>query len=89
MTPTEFKKLIDAGNIDHITFFNAHASETDHAPCWEIWAYDHDNETTVANFGNCLKNSTRKGSAKTYTSLDRAYIAIRQMGYVGKIEIDG
>lgn len=88
MTQTELKKLIDAGDIDHISFFNTHTTEGA-APCWEIWAYDYENETTVASFGNCLKNSTRKGSAKTYTSLDRAYIAIRQMGYVGKIEIDG
>ena len=91
MTTNEFKKLIASKSIRKIVFFQPTVlidGQSVKQDYWEIWAYDHENECTIKSFGCCLSNSSRDEQHKTYTSLDRALIAIRKLGYYGLIEID-
>jgi len=86
MTTNELKKLIESGDIELITFFAGFKAMEDEKPTWEVFGYG---SKIVSSFGECLKNSSRKETNKHYTSLDRAYSEIKQLGYKGKIEIDG
>lgn len=93
MTSNELKNFIASNDVGLITFY-AFTGTKDGPHIWEIYAYDHETEhneaarRTVGRFGNLLRNSSREKEKKIYTSLDRAYLAIKKMGYKGKIEID-
>lgn len=96
MTTNELKKLIEAGNVNNIVIFSLYSEIADPAykvltgpPIYTIYAYDHEGETIVDRFGGQLMNSSRDGGAKTYSSLDRAYAAIRKLGWKGMIHVDG
>jgi len=81
MTLQELKKL--AQDVERVTLYRAKGKTE-----WEVWAYDFEGSCTLGSFGNVLK-SARTGTAKTYASLDRAFLALRAMGITAKIEIDG
>lgn len=85
MTINELKALIESGDIETITFFGGYNIGAE-KKTWEIYAYG---TKAVSAFGNCLKNSSREGGIKSYTSLDRAYSAVKNLGYKGRYEIDG
>lgn len=95
MTTNELKKLIEAGDVNNIVIFSMYseiqnpAYKTLTGSLYTVYAYDHDDQNTVNRFGGQLMNSSRDGGAKTYTSLDRAYAAIRKLGWNGMIQIDG
>jgi hypothetical protein len=79
MKQADLVTLIQAGDISDVVFFKG-AGDT----AWAVHAYGN-----VANtFGNCLKTG-RTNETKTYTSLDRAHAALRELGYFGPINIDG
>ena len=77
----ELTRFIESGDVGSIVFLRAGES-------WEVWAYDHEDSRTLSPWGNRLAVG-RTGDPKTYTSIDRAYSAIRQLGYAGPITIDG
>jgi hypothetical protein len=90
MVIEELKKLISSGDVGSVVFYYAKD-----AKAWEIWAYDHwlssddeKNPTTVAAFGNRLTGGRSK-APKTYTSIDRAYEAIKALGWSKKVTIEG
>jgi hypothetical protein len=95
MTINELKKLIEAGDVNEIVIFSMYSEL--HNPAYKaltgslytIHAYDYDEQNTVARFGNKLMNSSRDAQEKTYTSIDRAYAAIRKLGWHSMIKIDG
>lgn len=95
MTTNELKKLIEAGDVNNIVIFSMYseihnpAYKTLTGSLYTVYAYDHDGEKTVDRFGGQLMNSSREAETKTYTSLDRAYAAIRKLGWKGMIHIDG
>lgn len=79
MKQADLITLIKAGDINEVVFFKG-AGDTS----WAVHAYGN-----VANtFGNCLKTG-RTNESKTYTSLDRAHAALRELGYCGSIKVDG
>jgi hypothetical protein len=86
MILSELKTLIQSGDIELITFFACFKAIEDEKPVWEVFF---EGSKAVKAFGNCLKNSTREGRNKDYTSLDRAYSAMKKLGYIGRFEIDG
>ncbi|EGW21235.1 hypothetical protein [Methylobacter tundripaludum] len=81
MTANELKKLIEFDGIELITFLAGFKAVEDEKPVWEVFAYG-------AGVNDVLKNSSREGANKVYTSLDRAYTAMKKLGYKGKFEID-
>jgi hypothetical protein len=90
MNIAKLKELVKAGDVGSVVFYYAKD-----AKAWEIWAYDHwlssddeKNPTTVAAFGNRLTGGRSK-APKTYTSIDSAFLALREIGYMQKIVIDG
>ncbi|MGZ4953548.1 MAG: hypothetical protein ACXV8Q_00430 [Methylobacter sp.] len=96
MTTNELKKLIEAGEVNNIVIFNRYSTliAPEYAvmegnPLYVIYAFDHEKSDVVSQFGEQLMNSSREAGAKTYTSLDRAYAAIRKLGWTGMIHIDG
>lgn len=86
MLQAEFVKLAESGLIERVVLYTRPMVNG-----WEIWAYgypDNRGNDPLSKWGNRLK-TTRQGHAKTYTSLDRAMTAIREMGWIGQITIDG
>ena len=80
MKIAEFKLLSAARSIRQVVFMRTQES------AWHVYAFavDEDNELDV--YGNQLMGT--RGEPRTYTSLDRAYEAIRAAGYAGIIVID-
>jgi hypothetical protein len=83
MILSELKSLIEANAIAKIVLY---VPDPDKLEC-EVWAYDWDEDTTVSAFGNRLVVERTK-EPKTYTSFDRAWIALRGMGYKREMVID-
>jgi hypothetical protein len=83
MILSELKALIEANAISEIVLFVPFDTQLE---C-EVWAYDWDDDTTVSAFGNRLVVERTK-EPKTYKSFDRAYTALRDMGYKRRIAID-
>jgi hypothetical protein len=80
MKQSEMKKLIFAGLIDVIIL---HSDSIDN---WFVMASGVDNhQDIVEQYGNLLM--TERGQKKTYTSLDRAYKALRVLGWDGPLTI--
>jgi hypothetical protein len=78
----ELTRFIQSRDVGSIVF----CRYSDHEP-WQVWAYDHSDSRTLAPWGNRLV-SGRTGEPKTYTSLDRAFSAMRKLGYSGRITIE-
>lgn len=87
MILNELKTLIEAGDVGRVVLNRQRETES---VAWEIWAYDwpDSGKRTVKSFENVLITGRDK-KHKTYTSLDRAWSALREIGYTGPIEIDG
>jgi len=83
MIQSELKSLIDANAVGKIVLFVPDHSKLE---C-EVWAYDWDDETVVSKFGNRLVVERTK-QPKTYTSFDRAWTALRDLGYKREVVID-
>jgi hypothetical protein len=84
MKQQELERFIQSGDVGEIVFHRRQDS-------WEVWIYDHKQEPpsrTCSLFGNALV-AGRTGSFKLYTSLDRAWAAMRKLGFIGPISIDG
>lgn len=82
MNTKQFSELAKNGDIARVTLFRRNGT------AYEIWAYgDDDTEREVNQYGNRLYSA--KNEPRTYASLDRAYAAIREMGYNQSITIDG
>lgn len=89
----ELTRFIESKDVGSITFTRFKDEEKD-IDVWEVWIDDHEpwgdeqEITTISRWGNKLVTG-RTGEPKTYTSLDRAYSAMRKLGYAGPIKIDG
>jgi hypothetical protein len=79
----ELTRFVESGDVGSIVLLRYPDAEA-----WEVWAYDHPECRTLAPWGNRLVSS-RTGDPKTYTSIDRAYSALRKLGYSGQMTIDG
>jgi hypothetical protein len=86
MTTNELKKLIESGDVEKIRFCAKLNVVNEEKPCWEVAVYG---SPVVFSFGHCLTNSSRGRAIKDYSSLDRARLAMRKLGYKGWLEIDG
>lgn len=82
MTHNELKKLIKSGDVNLIRFYGH--SDGDKL-LWTVSVYG---SPSVFSFGSTLMNSSRDGTMKDYTSLDRAYQAMKNAGYKGRLEVD-
>ena len=80
MKQSEMKKLIASDLIDTIIL---HIDDDD---SWFVMANGfEDRQVIVEQYGNLLM--TERGQKKTYTSLDRAYKALRVLGWDGPLTI--
>jgi len=82
MTYNELKKLIKSGDVNLVRFYGK--SDGDKL-VWTVAVYG---SPSVFSFGSTLTNSSRDGTMKGYTSLDRVYLAIKKAGYIGRLQID-
>ncbi|HEY8099039.1 MAG TPA: hypothetical protein VIE65_23495 [Methylobacter sp.] len=89
MTLTELKTLIAAGDVETICFWGSFKEPEDTKIQWSVAARDREGRNTVFNFGTFLTTSSRGKKQKQYTSLDRAYAAMKELGFEGSFEIDG
>lgn len=91
MKQSELVKLIEGGQVGCVVFFNWRVEKGDNpilGPDWQVWCWGVDGDNTALEpFGNRL--DTERGTPKTYTSLDRALVALRGLGWKGVCEIDG
>ncbi|OAH96282.1 hypothetical protein A1353_24150 [Methylomonas methanica] len=83
MTIDELKNLIQAEDVELIRFYGN--ADTSGKMVWTIAVYG---KPSVYAFGHCVTNSSRDKENKDYTSLDRAYNAIKASGYKGRFEVD-
>ena len=83
MKQQDLQRFIESRDVGSVVFLRYPDAEV-----WEVWVYDHSDARTLAPWGNRLV-AGRTGEPKTYTSLDRAYSALRKLGYSGPISIDG
>jgi hypothetical protein len=79
MKQADLVSLVQAGDITDIVLFKGAEGQS-----WQVHAYG----TVADKFGNKLMTG-RTREPKTYTSIDRAYSALRELGYTGKITVDG
>lgn len=84
MNLKELRKLIAAREISTIILYTVGDERID---C-EVWAYGWDGDDVVTHFFGNRLTTERTGQPKTYTSFDRAYFALRGMGYNGKIVLE-
>lgn len=87
MKQKELQKMIEAGVVDTITFFRPIKVDGSIISDWEIWAEGIPGDNVVRLSGNQLL--TERGDVKTYSSLDRAFSAVRALGWTRKVEVDG
>jgi hypothetical protein len=82
----ELKKIVDCNSVGKIVL-QLSSESIPGGPVWYVFAYDTEGTEVCKNFGNELVNND--GSLKSYTSLDRAWVAIRRMGFLGVIWVEG
>jgi hypothetical protein len=82
MTLNELKNLIKAGDVEVIRLYG---QLNDGKMIWLVAAHG---KPSVYAFSNTLTNSSRDKHEREYTSLDRAYAAIKKAGYQGRFEVD-
>lgn len=83
MILSELKSLIEANAIAKIVLFVPDPAKLE---C-EVWAYDWDDETIVSKFGNRLVVERTK-EPRTYKSFDRAWTALKDLGFKREVAID-
>ena len=83
MILSQLKTLIEANAISRVVLYVPDPSTHE---C-EVWSYDWDGDYVVTQFGNRLMTERTK-QPKTYTSFDRAYSALRGLGYKREVIID-
>jgi hypothetical protein len=82
MKQQELKKLINAGLVGSLSLLNQDGKS------WEVWASGKDGDDALLRaYGLNLK--TERGDIKTYTSLDRALVALRALGWNFDVIIQG
>lgn len=82
MNVQQFRELAEGKLIASVVLYCTRLGE------YEIWAYgDEDTAKDVNRVGNQLISA--KSTPRIYTSLDRGYAAIREMGFNNPITIDG
>lgn len=88
MKTSELKNLLVGGIIGRVVLTCRHHAMKP-TPIWDVYFYDRPGVLVPVcrNFGEQLVNND--GTPKTYTSLDRARVAIRALGYENIIDIDG
>ena len=80
MKQSEMKKLIASDLIDTIIL------HLDDDNSWFVMANGfEERQVIVEQYGNLLM--TERGQKKTYTSLDRAFIALKSLGWDGPLTI--
>lgn len=89
MTLSELKTLIAAGDVGTICFWGDFETEEAKKIRWSVDVRGRAGSNTVSSFGGFLTTSSRGKQQKHYTSLDRAYAAMKELGYMGLFEIDG
>jgi hypothetical protein len=93
MTKNEFKKLIEAGVIRNVMLTGEYDDKD--RLVWSVSASDYLPDNTEIEHGqspgwsDTWKNSSRDQNYKIFTSLDRARAAIRKLGYIDTISIEG
>jgi len=83
MLQSDFERFAAANAVSSVVLYQGLDSSG-----WEVFAYGHPDHDALAGWVNRLQVVKGK-SPKTYTSLDRAFSAIRAMGYHGPLTIDG
>lgn len=82
MNVQQFRELAGNGSITSVVLYCTRMGE------YEVWAYgDDDTAVEVNRVGNQFISA--KNTPRVYTSLDRGYAAIREMGFNRHITIDG
>ena len=81
MKIADFRQLATANAIGQVVFMRV----IDEG--WHVYAYDVKKANVIAQYGHQLMGT--RGDPRMYTSLDRAWEAVRQAGYGGVIDIDG
>lgn len=91
MTTNEFKKLIEADIIKNVFFSGFYNGDK---LVWQVSASDYiPSESPIEpgkSPGNTWDwhNSSRSKEPKEFTSLDRAWNAVRKLGYIGTVWIE-
>lgn len=88
MTTNELKRFIELCLIQTIVFYRIDRDDPDYPVRWEVWVRGYEG-TAVGKIEGPLKNSSRTRENKVYTSLDRAYTAMKNLNFNGRFEIDG
>ncbi|MGZ4956924.1 MAG: hypothetical protein ACXV8Q_17625 [Methylobacter sp.] len=88
ITTTELKRFFELCLIQKITFHRIDRDDEDCPVRWQVWLESYEG-MAIGKFKGWLMNSSREEGIKVYTSLDRAYSDMKELGYGGKFEIDG
>ena len=87
VTKEQLKELIKLDKIGGVTLYRDKSEEVDSGKiAWAVWAYTYDQSETLVMVAG---RGPSQGKQRYYTSLDRAYDAIRDMGFRWLIHIDG
>jgi hypothetical protein len=81
MLISDFKRLTAAHAIGRVDFMRVMGEG------WHVYAYDVTGGNVIKQYGHQLMGT--RGEPRMYTSLDRAWEAVRAAGYGGVIDIDG
>lgn len=93
MNTEQFKKLIEA-NIIKAVVFDGVFNDQDQL-VWEVSAADYRLDDTPIEYGvspgsSWSWHSTNQDEEnKTFSTIDQAYQAVRKLGYIGTITIEG
>jgi hypothetical protein len=88
LTTNELKRFFEMTLIQNITFYRIDRDDEDYPVRWQVWLESYEG-MAIGKFEGWLINSSREKGIKVYTSLDRAYAAMKKLGYGGKFTIDG
>ena len=88
ITANELKRYFELSMIETVILRRLDRDDPDYPIRWEIWVKSWDN-MPCGRIDGLLVNSSRGMFGKVYTSLDRAYLAIKNLGFDGNFEIDG
>lgn len=81
MKQSELKKFIQSGIVHGVTLFRGVGSDA-----WEVWVSGANNDDSALRvYGLCLE--TERGGHKEYTSLDRAFAALRGLGWKSSVTV--
>lgn len=87
VTKEQMAELMKQEKIGVVTLYRDKCEEMDSGKtAWAVWAYTYDDRETLVMVAG---RGPSQGKQRYYTSLDRAYDAIREMGFRSMIHIDG